>query len=254
MSRVGLISDIHGNAVALDAVLADIANRDIDEIICLGDVAAGGPQPREVIARLRELGCRVVRGNADGWLLAGLPTGRSEETRRLGEIVAWARSRLLPADLTYLAGLPPTASITTSDGLSLHCFHGSPQGDVDSLLATTTEKELDELFSDAPAADFFAGGHTHLQLLRPYRSSLLVNPGSVGLPLGSLVSWPGCPPLPSRAEYAVLDALHGDVELIFRRVAIDIATLAAETEAMPQPTWAGDLERRLRRWTARQDG
>jgi predicted phosphodiesterase len=67
MRRVAFISDIHGNAVALEAVLADIARRRVDEIVCLGDVAAGGPQPGEALERLRTLGCAVVRGNADEW-------------------------------------------------------------------------------------------------------------------------------------------------------------------------------------------
>ena len=64
MARVAIISDIHGNGVALDAVLADIARDDVDNVICLGDLAAGGPQPDAVISRLRELDCQVVRGNA----------------------------------------------------------------------------------------------------------------------------------------------------------------------------------------------
>ena len=83
MASLALISDIHGNGVALDAVLADVAARRVDEIVCLGDLAAGGPQPRWVLRRLRELGGRAVRGNADGWLLEGLPAGQSEATGRL---------------------------------------------------------------------------------------------------------------------------------------------------------------------------
>ena len=94
MARLALISDIHGNGVALDAVLADVARAEVDELICLGDIAAGGPQPREVIGRLRELGCRTVRGNAESWLLDGLPPGASEETQRLNEIADWASSVL----------------------------------------------------------------------------------------------------------------------------------------------------------------
>src|ERR671938_1597889 len=90
MTHLALISDIHGNAVALDVVLADPARRAINETICLGDVAAGGLQPSEVIARLRGLRCRVVRGNAEGWFLEGFPSGPSAETRRLKETVAWA--------------------------------------------------------------------------------------------------------------------------------------------------------------------
>src|SRR6266511_4277048 len=145
MSRLALISDIHGNGIALDTVLADLAQHDVEQIVCLGDVAAGGPQPNEVIARLRELGCQAVRGNADGWLLDGLPAGRSEETRRLGEVVGWAHMTLAPDDLDYLAALPASLTVTV-DGITLLCFHGSPRSDVESLLATTPEHELDEAF------------------------------------------------------------------------------------------------------------
>ena len=71
--RIGLIADIHGNGIALDVVLAELARERVDEIICLGDVAALGSQPREVLARLRAIGCPVVMGNTDAWLAAWPP-------------------------------------------------------------------------------------------------------------------------------------------------------------------------------------
>jgi putative phosphoesterase len=248
MSRLALVSDIHGNGVALDAIIADLTRRDVEQIVCLGDLAAGGPQPREVIARLRELGCQAVRGNADGWLLDGLPAGRSEGTRRLGQVVGWARVTLAPDDLDYLAALPTTLTVTV-DGVTLLCFHGSPRSDVESLLATTPEHELDEMFGAAEAS-VLAGGHTHLQLLRRHRDRILVNPGSVGLPLGSLTPSPIAQPLPAWAEYALVQD-DGGIEISFRRVPVDIDALAAATVPMPCPTWAADLERRIRRWNAR---
>jgi putative phosphoesterase len=247
MRRLALISDIHGNGIALDAVLAELARRSVDEIVCLGDVAAGGPQPRAVIARLRELGCRCVRGNADGWLLDGMPPGRSEETRRLAEVVAWARASLAANDLDYLGSLPPTLTLTAG-AVSLLCFHGSPRSEIDALLATTPEHALDETLAGAPAASVLAGGHTHLQLSRQYGNRLLVNPGSVGLSLGTLR---GEPPLPTWAEYAVVEVDQEEVEVSLQRVAIDMAALAAATAAMPHASWAADLERRIRRWNAR---
>ncbi len=67
--RIALISDIHGNAVALDIVLDALKKQQVDSIICLGDVAASGPQPCQVIERLRAIGCPVVMGNTDDWLL-----------------------------------------------------------------------------------------------------------------------------------------------------------------------------------------
>jgi putative phosphoesterase len=247
MTRLALISDIHANGVALDAVLADLTPRRVDEIICLGDVAAGGPQPQAVIARLRELGCRGVRGNAEGWLLEGLPPGRSEETRRLGEVVAWTRAALGRADLGYLATLPPTLSVI-AEGLGLLCFHGSPRSDIESLLATTPDDELEEAFA-AASESLLVGGHTHLQLLRTCGHRVLINPGSVGLPLGALAA--SGPPLPAWAEYALVEVSGGEVEIAFRRVPVNVEALAAATAAMPTASWAADLERRIQRWNAR---
>jgi putative phosphoesterase len=243
---LALISDIHGNGIALDAVLADVAAGAIDQIVCLGDIAAGGPQPRQVVRRLRKLGCRAVRGNADGWLLDGLPEGRSDVTRRIREIVAWAREQLDDDDLAYLAALPATARSSVG-GLELLCVHGSPRSDLEPLLATTRDDALDEMLG-AAGARVLAAGHTHLQLLRQHRDSVLVNPGSVGLPLATMTK---SPPLPASAEYALVTVDDGDVGITFRHLPIDGDALRAASAAMPHPTWASDLERRVRRWNAR---
>jgi hypothetical protein len=80
---------------------------------------------------------------------------------------------------------------------------------------------------------------------------LLLNPGSVGLPLGSLAPSAGGLFLPASAEYALVEVEGGDVEIVFRRVPVDIDALAAATAAMPQSSWASDLERRIVRWNAR---
>ena len=247
MAVLALISDIHGNGVALDAIVADVAARDVDEIVCLGDVAAGGPQPRQVIRRLRDLGCRAIRGNADGWLLDGLPAGRSETTRRLHETVAWTRAQLDDHDLAYLGALP--ASLRCSvDGVELLCVHGSPRSDLEPLLATTSEDALDEAIA-AAKAHVLAAGHTHLQLLRRHRDTLLVNPGSVGLPLGAIRD--SAPPMPASADYAVVTVHDGDLEIAFRRLSTDVGALRAASIVMPHSTWASDLHERIRRWNAR---
>jgi putative phosphoesterase len=250
MTRLALISDIHGNCVALDAVLADATAQGANEIVCLGDLAAGGPQPRDVIRRLREVDCPAVRGNADDWLLDGLPPGRSQATRRLGDVVSWAGAVLTADERVYLATLPQTLTIGVGDW-TLLCCHGSPRAEVDALLAVTPDAELDELLADAPAVDAPVCGHTHLQMLRRHRRGLLLNPGSVGLPLGSLAPRAGGMSLPASAEYALVEVEGGDVEIVFRRVPVDIDALAAATAVMPQSGWASDLERRIVRWNAR---
>jgi predicted phosphodiesterase len=141
MTRLALISNIHGNGVALDGALTDIETRSVDEIVCLGDIVASGPQPRQVLARLRALDCPVVRGNTDDWVLGEAPPGRGEGTRRLAENVAWARTQLTPADLRYLDNLPSTLSLKV-DLVTTFCFHGSPRANTEGLLATTPVERL----------------------------------------------------------------------------------------------------------------
>src|SRR5579875_577423 len=77
--QLAVISDIHGNCFALDQVLEDIRRQGIEQIVCLGDAIQGGAQPAETAARLRELNCPVVMGNADDWLLTGKVTSTQEK-------------------------------------------------------------------------------------------------------------------------------------------------------------------------------
>jgi predicted phosphodiesterase len=101
----------------------------------------------------------------------------------------------------------------------------------------------------APEAQIVAGGHTHLQLLRPCGERLLLNPGSVGLPLGSLNE--AQPPLPRSADYALVAVEDGELEVAFRRLDVDVKAVTAATAAMPNSSWASDLEQRIVRWNAR---
>jgi putative phosphoesterase len=254
MRRVALISDIHGNAVALEAVLADIARRRVGEIVCLGDVAAGGPQPREALERLQALGCTVVRGNADEWLLGPMSADEDEEGRRLRTIVEWARRQLSDRDVAFLESFVPTIELDLGQSRRLLCFHGSPRANSDRLLATTPEGALARLFAGA-AADVLAGGHTHLRLVRRLERGLLVNPGSVGLPLrASAAASPpaGQPWLPRLAEYALIEA-DAAIAVELRRVPTNVAALeeAGRLSGMPDPDWwAAGLARRIARRNA----
>src|SRR5882724_189823 len=97
--RIGLIADIHGNLLALETVLDELAREGVNELICLGDVASLGPQPAEVLARLRALGCPVVMGNTDAWLLTP-PAGDAaeEEDRSMYRLNAWCAAQLSSRD------------------------------------------------------------------------------------------------------------------------------------------------------------
>lgn len=235
--RVALIADIHGNLAALDAVLADLAREHPDQIVCLGDVAATGPQPREVLARVRALGGPVVQGNTDAFLLDPRSSPDADgETLRFDEIDRWCAGQLTPDDLAYLRTFRPTVEIPLGEGTTLLCYHGSPRSYNDKISATTPEAELAPLLAGARAT-IMAGGHWHFQMLRRYGDAILLNPGSVGLAYDVLPD--GAMRVPPRAEYALITAEDGRRGIDLRRVPYDREATLREIFArgLPYAEW-----------------
>jgi predicted phosphodiesterase len=189
----GLLSDIHGNMQAFDAVLAELARFDVDDGVVLGDVAQGGDDPAAVLDRLAELGWPVILGNADHFLLE-VPTDTNEEIS--AEQLArreWSLSRLEERHLEQIRAFHPTY-----ERARLLAFHGSP-GNFEDVLFPDTE-DLSPWRSDDYA--LLAGGHTHFQWTTRIGDAVYVNPGSVGLPV---YRWNDRRAL-DHAEYAIV---HG---------------------------------------------
>jgi predicted phosphodiesterase len=222
--RVALISDLHGNAVALAAVVEDIRRLGVDQIVCLGDVATLGPHPRAVIETLRTLGCPCILGNHDAFMLDPRLIHTYTEAPEIVAAVDWCRARLSADDLEFLAAFQPGLELPLGAGATLRLFHGSPASHMVDLLATTPVDELDRLL-DGCRATVLAGGHTHLQMLRQHRGMLLVNPGSVGLPFKEYVEHRAPTLMPDHAEYATVEATDGGVSVTLRRVPLERAAL-----------------------------
>jgi putative phosphoesterase len=233
--RLGLISDLHGNTLALEAVLADLDRERVDELVCLGDVAPG-PRPAETVRRLRELDCPTVRGNWDVWLLDGVPKLNSPVGDKLAEQGEWWSHQLGAEEREYLAGLPPKVELEL-DGARILCVHGSPRSDTEDIHATTPDEDVAGML-EGDAAPILAAGHTHVQLLRLHGETLVVNPGSVGLPFHS---WPpnGQIRMSPWAEYAILTIESGRVSTDLRRVPYDVDALfeLAVAAEMPHARW-----------------
>jgi predicted phosphodiesterase len=246
--KVGLIADIHANAVALETVLLDLEREHPDQIVCLGDLVGGGPQPQEVIARIQALGCPVVTGNVDVLvatfapeMVAALVTyfeqhGATEaQAQRMVAINEWSFAQLGSAERAFLLQLQPTVRIALADEATLLCFHGSPRSYDDVIVATTPEATLDVLLAGHEAT-ILAGGHTHLPLLRRYRLSTLLNPGTVGVVraadarAGRKLPW---------AEYALVSWADRRLSVDFRRLPFDVDALAtaAQRNQMPYADW-----------------
>ena len=109
MTRIAIFSDIHGNCLALETVLSDIKTAGVDSLVCLGDVVQGGPQPAETIALLRDLGCPVVMGNTDDWMLTGTTAEAVTEFQK--EIREWTVSQLSETDLKFMTQFAPTVEV-----------------------------------------------------------------------------------------------------------------------------------------------
>lgn len=242
--KIALISDTHGNSIALDAVLDDLKRFEPDDIICLGDLAANGYDPLGVIQRLERAGCRSVRGNTDTDLLqlpapsaSPVPEECLTPVERVADISRWAYDQLDEDAITYLKGTTPTVKRQISERVEMLCFHGSPRSETEILTATTDEETLAEMLG-VWSARLLVGGHTHVPLMRNYAGSWLVNPGSVGLPF-KRYGRAGRVPLLGHAQYAVIHVGGVQCSIEFRDVPLDTAAIraAALERGMPHAAW-----------------
>lgn len=237
--KIVIISDIHGNLVGLQSILSAI--KDADRVICLGDVAVNGPQPHETISFLRRAGWPCVLGNTDEALarqkrdVFGNLKMPAEERRKLAALDDWTASKIDAADRRYLASFKPTIVFNGGKN-SLLCYHGSPRSNTEQILPTTSEGELGKIFEGRHALAY-AGGHTHSQMVRKFGPSLVINPGSVGLPFFEAAD--GKVMNPVWAEYAVLTTSLDDLRVELRRERYTKRDLrdAVMRSGMPDPGW-----------------
>ena len=229
--RFAFISDIHGNLHSLELVLADIQQASVDQIICLGDVASLGPQPREVIARLRELQIPTIMGNHDDYLLDLNLTENHHPWLRAMEI--WAVEKISTDDLDFLRSFPPQLSFDLDESTTMLCFHGSPRSNEEFLYPTASPESLDEIFG-GQNAKVLVGGHTHVQTIRQHGHMTLLNPGSVGMPFAFPTRGPE-PHALLRAEYAIIDMTDGKLTFDLRQLPIDFDFFSATARDSGMP-------------------
>lgn len=207
VASVAVLSDIHGVLPALDAVLREPDVLAADLIVITGDHAAG-PQPVEVLDRLRALGDQavLVRGNADREL-AEIARGELPEGQAW-EIDLWAAQQLRDDDVRFLAELPHPVTIEV-DGFGPVVFcHGTPRDDDEVVLVDTRLDRWAEVFAELPDdVRTVVCGHTHMPFMRLVDERIVVNSGSVGMPYGRVGS-----------SWALLH--HGQVQL--RHTALDV--------------------------------
>lgn len=223
--RVAIFSDIHGNPIALDAVLADIQEQGgVDEYWVLGDFSAVGYDPVTVLERLRELpNVQCTRGNTDRYtimgqqpeLLMAMAEKDPQGLPKMLEAVAgfgWTRGYVCAKGWwDWLATLPLDLRVTLPDGTRFLGVHAAPGlDDGPGIHPDLNDDELLALVESAEA-DLICVGHTHRPLERVVNGIHVVNLGSVSNPVTDGL----------RASYVLLDAQDSGYQLSFRKVEYD---------------------------------
>ena len=245
--RVALVSDVHGNATALETLVAELDRDPPDAVVCLGDLIQGGPDPGRCLALVRERGWPVVLGNADAFVLdaGAAASGVEAVTERQLAQRAWTLQQLDDEQRAFLTSFPPTVELGVGPRTLLAC-HAVPASYDPVVLPLTPEEEF-RAHLEGVEADVVAAGHVHLQFVRRAGATLWVNPGSVGLSYDDeqpeddfrFDPW---------GAYALLAAdEEGRLSVEFRRVPVDVEAIVARVESCGMPGAADGAWR----WLAR---
>jgi predicted phosphodiesterase len=209
--RIVVISDIHSNLEALEAVAKSLPA--YDELYCLGDIVGYGPQPNEVVKRLQELKPTVVlMGNHDDAVVRDDTEGFSTHA---ATAVKWTRRAISATNLGYLQGLKPVAKVER-DGKALALFHGSPRDPLSEYVYPGLPGRVGRDFVKMSEAEIVLLGHTHMPMLYRFDGSILANPGSVGQPRDG----------DRRASFAVLTVAHSETKFEVHRVEYEVEPVA----------------------------
>ncbi len=223
--RLAIISDIHGNLIALEAVLADIQRQGVDQIICLGDIANVGPHPSQCLDVVRDLNCPVLQGNHELYLLGDIRRFEGDKnnwhTSPIWSGMRWSREQLRPDQMDYIANLPTQYEIE-GDGhghTRAHALfvHASPFSQFKGFMPFHNDESVARRMEGWDNVTVFAG-HTHFPLLRPWSNALIVNGGAVGMPAD------GTP----TAKYLIATQQRYEWQVEFRHIDYNRERLMAE--------------------------
>jgi predicted phosphodiesterase len=225
-ARTAILSDIHGNAIALRAVVAELDAEGLERVVCLGDVCQGGPEPATCVDVLAERGWPTVLGNADAFVLDPSSAEGSSEaiSERQLEVRQWSYDRLGSERHKAIANYAPTVEHELGDGRTLLGCHATPESFDAVVLPSAPEDEFRAAFGGT-GADVVACGHIHLPYVRRMGKTIVLNPGSVGLGYDHeqdtddvrFDAW---------AAWAVVTTVGGRLSIDFRRTPFDARAVA----------------------------
>jgi putative phosphoesterase len=216
--KIAFISDIHGNAVALDAVLKDIEQQGIDKIYVLGDICYRGPEPKRSLDLVRSLHTEVIKGNADEWVVRGVREGEVPEKalELMNTERQWIVEQLEPSDIDYLNSLPAHLNLMIEE-VGISAFHATPASLFDIVLPNADDNQIQSSLMQAQEAQVYVYAHIHKPYIRFLNGKVIMNIGSVGLPFDGL----------TKASYGLVEIEDGHLKTSIRRVSYDLERVVA---------------------------
>ncbi|GAE31228.1 metallophosphoesterase family protein [Alkalihalobacillus hemicellulosilyticus] len=227
MKRLAIVSDIHGNIPALEAVLEDIGIRSIDEIICLGDLVGKGPESKKSVDLIKQHCDYVVMGNWDDFITK--PTDY--------EVIKWHQEQLTDEDFQYLRSLPHSYEFWLS-GQLIRLFHASPRSvyeriqpwdAIDDRMSLFRNSELTANIAGETEPNIIIYGDIHNAYIEHHKRQTIMNVGSVGNPLDQV-----------QASYVIVEGIPDQLEegvfsIQFMRVPYDVELAIQRAKEMSMP-------------------
>jgi putative phosphoesterase len=233
MTKIAILSDIHGNIEALNAVLNDINMMQCDRILCTGDLVGYGPRPNEVIELIRELNIPTVMGNYDEAVGFKLPSCGCHIDNPLQKSLTqnslkWSLAHTQDNNREFLRSLPEDLSIEI-DGVKIYMTHSTPDS-ITEYVYPADQARIQELLDDLDE-QIYIYGHTHIPFKQDYKNKIIINAGSVGRPKQGDI----------RANYTLLQMEGNSITVSFPKVSYPVQLVAAEILASELDPYFADF-------------
>jgi putative phosphoesterase len=239
--HIAVLADIHGNLPALETALEEIGEDRVDGFIVAGDMI-GGPNPVEVLERLRDLGVWMIRGNNENYILK-FAAGEAPKwwyTARQWAFMHWNFKQMDQGLIEFLKNLPEQKTVAIPETMPIRIVHGSPR-DISELVYPDKDISLLDIALQMVSEPVLVFGHTHIPWQLQRNEHLALNPGSVCATLAgktggnyAILSWEN-----DQCWYAELHELHYDISLV--RKAFENTGLLEEGGVFAE-RWLHDIE------------
>ena len=235
--KIGIITDVHSNIIALNAVLGEFDKLKIDKIICCGDIIGIGPNPEETVQKLMKNKGKLiaVRGNHEQYLLKGLPKDVHDDKREmsLGEIKnhEWTHNKLSENSKNFISQFK-ISSIIEIEGKKIYIVHYPchENGIYKKHIKKPTIKQNEEMFSGIDA-DIFIYGHTHTTSINNKNNKWYINSGSLGCPVKSNI-----------ANAGILEINKNEIHYKQLKIEYNVNEVIQEIERLKFPFYKGILK------------